>query len=146
MTVGNEEGKDIADAGARELRARAAQMMEEGNGPEIPLAWWFFLVYDILLLVAICIDAPDNALAVALLLLASVALLAIDCFFAKRRGLRIDLVSAGCFTAGAIVDFLSGEPSDAWAIAFADAGIAIIVIGTLVRIVLALFERKGDAR
>lgn len=144
--MGNDERNDIANADARELRELAARMIEEKSGPEFPFAWWFYLAYDFLLLVAVCIYVPDKTLPVALLALASVAFLAIDCIFARRCGLRIDLVGAGCFTAAAIIDFLSGEPSDAWAIAFAVAGIAIIVIGTLVRIVLALFERKGDAR
>ena len=136
----------VAHGTEREMRVEAARMIEERSGPETPFAWWWLMLYDILLIAEAAIIAPDDALPVVLLALASVVFLGIEHFFARRRGMRYGLAGAACFTAFAVLRFISSPLPDSWAVGLALAGIAIMLVVAVTRVAVAVDGKKGDRK
>ncbi len=141
----NEDGYGkVAHGTAREMRVEAARMIEERNGPETPFAWWWLMVYDILLVAEAAIVAPDDALPVVLLALASVVSLGIEHFFARRRGMRYGLAGAACFTAFAVLRFILSSLSGSWVVGLALAGIGFVLAIAVAGVAVAVAGKKGD--
>lgn len=136
----------VAHGTAREIRVEAARMIEERSGPETPFAWWWLMVYDLLLVAEAAIIAPDDALPVVLLALASVVSLGIEHFFARRRGMRYGLAGAACFTAFAVLRFISSFLSGSWAVGLALAGIGIVLVIAVAGVAVAVVGKKGDRK